>query len=65
MQIVANITKDAVQNYKPFFCSSVHTDKPLFFIFKRKHSGFPFAVNAVDSMYYFIQLRIVVVVYLP
>ena len=61
MKIVANITKDTVQNYIPFFCSGVHTDKSLFSIFKSTHSGFTVAVNAVNSMYYFIQVMHVVV----
>ncbi len=56
MEIVADITKDAVQNDIPFFCSGAYTDKPLFFILKCKRRGFPVAVNAVNSMYYFIQV---------
>jgi len=56
MQIVANVTKVAVYDYIPFFCSGAYMNKPVLFIFKFKGSGFPFAVHAVNGMYYFIQV---------
>ena len=56
MQILADITKDTIQNDIPFLCGSVYADKPLIFIFKHKCRGLPVAINAVNSMYYFIQI---------
>jgi RsiW-degrading membrane proteinase PrsW (M82 family) len=60
MKIVTDITKNAIQNDIPFFRSSTYTDEPLFFVLKCKLSGFRFAVYAVNSMYYFIQVSHVV-----
>ena len=56
MQIVADIRKNPVQNNVPFFSGGFNADKPQIFVFDGKQISFRFAVDAVDCMYYFIQV---------